>query len=147
MGTTNIINQEQARKLGQNKQAVGKQFMFKSIYIWRKKTSPIHFEIILSSRNQPTFNVFDTCADYPVHRHLQFQDFSCPQYFSVYSVFFNFKILHFPVHRHSRFSRFQLPAECRMKIKPVMMLIILYHINICLMNESFFFQLHRDKFR
>ena len=111
MGTTNIINQEQARKLGQNKQAVGKQFMFKSIYIWRKKTSPIHFEIILSSRNQPTFNVFDTCADFPVHRHLQFQDFSCPQYFSVYSVFFNFKI----VHRYLQFKDFscQQSAEWR----------------------------------
>ena len=115
MGTMNIINQEQAGKLGQNKQAVGKQFMIISINIWRKKTSPIHFEIILSSRNQPTFNVFDTCADYPVHRHLQFQDFSCPQYFSVYSVFFNFKILHFPVHRHLQFQDFscQQSAEWR----------------------------------
>ena len=33
-----------------------------------------------------------------------------------------------------------------MKIKPVMMLIIINYINICLMNELFFFQLQSDKF-
>lgn len=39
MGTTNIINQEQAGKLGQNQQAVGKQLncfslKFRSIFIY-----------------------------------------------------------------------------------------------------------------
>ena len=33
MGTTNIINQEQAGKLGQNQQAVGKQFKLLYIHI------------------------------------------------------------------------------------------------------------------
>ena len=50
MGTTNIINQEEAEKLWQNQQAVGKQF--KLLYIFgEKKTSPIHFEILLNSIN------------------------------------------------------------------------------------------------
>ena len=39
MGTTNIINQEQTGKLGQNQQAVGKQFklLYVHIYIYLEK--------------------------------------------------------------------------------------------------------------
>ena len=106
MGTTNIINQEQAGKLGQNQQSMGKQFKLLNVHIYLYLEKNFNntlwntpwFNKSRSSSNQPTSNVFCTCAD-------------------------------FPVHRHSRFSRFQLPAECRMKIKPVMMLIIINYIN------------------
>ena len=119
MGTTNIINQEQAGKLGQNQQSVGKQFKLLNVHIYLYLEKNFNntlwntpwFNKSRSSSNQPTSNVFCTCADFPVHRHLQFQDFSCPQYFSVYSVFFNFKI----VHRYLQFKDFscQQSAEWR----------------------------------
>ena len=76
MGTTNIINQEQAGKLGQNQQAVGKRlncfsvkFRSISIYIYLERknfTNTLwntpYFNKSRNSGNRPPFNDFGTLS-------------------------------------------------------------------------------------
>ena len=83
MGTTNIINQEQAGKLGQNQQSVGKQFklLYVHIYLYLEKNfnntlwNTPWFNKSRSSSNQPTSNVF-----------LYLCSFSCPQTFKIFKI-------------------------------------------------------------